>query len=269
MLDGHVDHPVYLALLLAAGLVAGPATILCLLYPSGRGEPRPLAALGTAWLLAIAVLLVPLNAVHAARNQPLVWLFGSELQDVGPVEVLTAANFLLAAGFAAVLARAAAAPPLVRAGFAALGVAAFLVAGEEVSWGQHLFGWASPEVFAERNLQGETNLHNFIAATLLDPVYAAVGWLLIAAALLLRLQPRAALFAPVREIVLSLHATRFAAPLMLLAGVLLQHEAFEELAELAASALLLYALAALRRDLAPATVRRRAAAAGAGSAPLA
>jgi hypothetical protein len=32
--------------------------------------------------------------------------------------------------------------------------------GEELSWGQRVFGWGTPESFAEGNKQGETNLHN-------------------------------------------------------------------------------------------------------------
>ena len=31
---------------------------------------------------------------------------------------------------------------------------------EEISWGQHLFGWQTPEAFAVLNDQSETNLHN-------------------------------------------------------------------------------------------------------------
>jgi hypothetical protein len=38
--------------------------------------------------------------------------------------------------------------------------ACFLVAGEEVSWGQRLLGMGTPEALAEVNVQGETNLHN-------------------------------------------------------------------------------------------------------------
>lgn len=38
----------------------------------------------------------------------------------------------------------------------------FYGAGEEISWGQRLFGFGTPEVFDEYNLQGETNLHNFL-----------------------------------------------------------------------------------------------------------
>ncbi|MGR8947560.1 MAG: hypothetical protein ACU84Q_05895 [Gammaproteobacteria bacterium] len=32
--------------------------------------------------------------------------------------------------------------------------------GEEASWGQHWFGWESPDYFEENNRQGETNFHN-------------------------------------------------------------------------------------------------------------
>ena len=39
---------------------------------------------------------------------------------------------------------------------------AFLGALEELSWGQHLVGFESAEIFKEHNLQQETNLHNFI-----------------------------------------------------------------------------------------------------------
>lgn len=42
--------------------------------------------------------------------------------------------------------------------FVALGT--FFLLGEEASWGQHYFGWATTGVFAEINDQGETNLHN-------------------------------------------------------------------------------------------------------------
>ena len=32
--------------------------------------------------------------------------------------------------------------------------------GEEISWGQHIFHWESPEIFLKNNKQEETNLHN-------------------------------------------------------------------------------------------------------------
>ena len=41
-------------------------------------------------------------------------------------------------------------------------------AGEEISWGQHWFGWATPDAWMGVNDQGETNLHN--TSALLDQV---------------------------------------------------------------------------------------------------
>lgn len=45
------------------------------------------------------------------------------------------------------------------AGFAIL---FFFAAGEEISWGQRIFGWETNEYFMERNAQSETNLHNLV-----------------------------------------------------------------------------------------------------------
>ena len=44
--------------------------------------------------------------------------------------------------------------------FLGLGLFYIVCAGEEVSWGQRVFGWETPTSFAEANEQGETNLHN-------------------------------------------------------------------------------------------------------------
>jgi hypothetical protein len=38
-----------------------------------------------------------------------------------------------------------------------------LIALEEISWGQHIFKWVSPDWFSNSNLQKETNLHNLAA----------------------------------------------------------------------------------------------------------
>lgn len=40
---------------------------------------------------------------------------------------------------------------------------AIYYAGEEMSWGQHFFGWVTPEQWTEFNDQQETNLHNTAA----------------------------------------------------------------------------------------------------------
>ncbi|HSI74101.1 MAG TPA: hypothetical protein VK934_13065, partial [Fimbriimonas sp.] len=41
-----------------------------------------------------------------------------------------------------------------------LAVLFFFAFGEEISWGQRIFGWVTPREYGKLNLQGETNLHN-------------------------------------------------------------------------------------------------------------
>ena len=41
----------------------------------------------------------------------------------------------------------------------------FFGAGEEMSWGQRIFGWESGDYFQENNFQGETNLHNLVVGS--------------------------------------------------------------------------------------------------------
>ena len=43
-----------------------------------------------------------------------------------------------------------------------LGLFLFFSAGEEISWGQRIFGIKSPEYFQANNAQQETNLHNLV-----------------------------------------------------------------------------------------------------------
>ena len=42
------------------------------------------------------------------------------------------------------------------------GIGMILVAGEEISWGQRIFGWGTPESLSAINNQGESNLHNVL-----------------------------------------------------------------------------------------------------------
>ncbi|MCG8608551.1 hypothetical protein MJD09_26630 [bacterium] len=41
-----------------------------------------------------------------------------------------------------------------------LGLGIFFIIGEEISWGQRIFGWITPESVKQINKQGETNIHN-------------------------------------------------------------------------------------------------------------
>ena len=49
----------------------------------------------------------------------------------------------------------------------------FFVAGEEIAWGQDIFGWRTPEALEAVNVQQETTLHNVAAAHPIF-VYAAM-----------------------------------------------------------------------------------------------
>lgn len=66
-----------------------------------------------------------------------------------------------------------------------LALAFFLAGGEEISWGQRIFGWDTPEAIEAANLQGETNLHNLAALQNLIPVHTVFNlfWLAYGVAL--------------------------------------------------------------------------------------
>lgn len=54
----------------------------------------------------------------------------------------------------------------------------FVMTGEELSWGQRIFQWATPDSVASGNQQGETNLHNFATQTFQNCLYFGT-WLLL------------------------------------------------------------------------------------------
>lgn len=45
--------------------------------------------------------------------------------------------------------------------FLLTGIGFFIIAGEEISWGQRIFNIETPEEYAKLNTQGETTLHNY------------------------------------------------------------------------------------------------------------
>lgn len=84
------------------------------------------------------------------------------LMEDGPVEWLQAICFagtaLFAIGAAIWSARTKRHDQLVL--FLLLAAAMIFVTGEEISWGQRIFGWETPAELAEINKQDETTLHN-------------------------------------------------------------------------------------------------------------
>lgn len=53
--------------------------------------------------------------------------------------------------------------PLLRAAIVLFALTCIFIAGEEMSWGQWIFHWNTPEYWADVNRQKETNLHNAYA----------------------------------------------------------------------------------------------------------
>ncbi len=104
----------------------------------------------------LLVVAAPYAAQWAGGPQP--WLYG----EAGAIEWVTVV-FLLAAIFYGVRALglvAGHAPRWLTAWVVLLLLGAVYFAGEELSWGQHVFQWATPETWRQLNPQQETNLHN-------------------------------------------------------------------------------------------------------------
>ncbi len=82
--------------------------------------------------------------------------------ELGVVELATplASALGFAAGMAALRHRERLPSLWLQAWVALVTLACVYLTGEELSWGQHLFGWTTPESLMTLNDQGETNVHN-------------------------------------------------------------------------------------------------------------
>jgi hypothetical protein len=187
-----------------------------------------LSRFGLGVLLVTWGALVPVTLYLWRQGLAAPWLFGAETYDGGVVETVTALGLILIVLLA--LREAVVSRNALKTGFwlivALFGILAF---GEEASWGQHIFHWTSTGAFASENLQAETNLHNFVSPRLYDIAYAAVGWGMVGAAGLLSLRPQ--WLAPLLRHPPLDRASVVRIALLVSAGVLLQHELFEEMAE--------------------------------------
>lgn len=125
------------------------------------------------WRLAPIAALVVLLAVRALSLPA----YLAVVREDGPMEWLT---FVVYAGALAValvdavrLGRRG--DRLLAVAFVALAGGFLFVGGEEISWGQRLFGFDGPEALVEANLQSEANLHNLLPARALHGAYIVVG----------------------------------------------------------------------------------------------
>jgi hypothetical protein len=116
-----------------------------------------------------AVMLVSCYVAQATLRFDPGLLYRVTRED-GPIEWATVAALILLASQVALQLRqppAALARPLRWAGWALVALALF-AAGEEISWGQRIFGFETGETMQAINLQRETNLHNLIPGPLFN-----------------------------------------------------------------------------------------------------
>jgi hypothetical protein len=138
-------------------------------------------SIGTAWALAVGPLVFAAVVAGTALYRPLYRVFVEEdgiveWAQIAALIALVVVGLLVAArlwhrherSFAGLFVIAA--------------LAAFFIAGEEISWGQRLLGWATPEDLAALNRQGETNIHN--VGSVLQFMNLAMFLVTVAAAIL-------------------------------------------------------------------------------------
>ena len=133
-----------------------------------RNTPVPSFCAATLGVIAI---LFAFGMIRLHTN-PLV--FRHWIREDGLVEWVTFAGlvlmcayaFMQASAFASRAGKVSAGPPAgasPRRTWLALGLLSAFGAIEEISWGQRVFGWESPDWFLRHNAQGETNIHNLVA----------------------------------------------------------------------------------------------------------
>lgn len=136
--------------------------------------PKNTLFLATAAVLPWAALL----AVLALRLELGVERFRELIMgELGPVELGTAILLVIAI-FVGLKLVAREPRGLLRGWHLAVVAGCVYFAGEELSWGQHLVGWSTPERLAALNDQGETNLHNISSWLDQKPRLALELWIL-------------------------------------------------------------------------------------------
>jgi len=136
------------------------------LADASHGQPSHRAATSLA-LVPLAMYALPWLAQRGLRailgdEAGQRFVYDQLLPELGPIEIPTML-LLLAAGVWALRLGATRVPDLGRPAatmLVAFGAGLLLVAGEEASWGQWLFGFTPPDEVARINHQGELNLHN-------------------------------------------------------------------------------------------------------------
>ncbi|SLN29785.1 hypothetical protein PEL8287_01368 [Roseovarius litorisediminis] len=112
-------------------------------------------------ILLIFVTLAVTVAIYIWNTDYFYLSFAAEdrLVENGTALFLLVASFVLASNARSLCHKQRVRVALFTAFYALL---FFAASGEEISWGQRIFGWESSEFVRTHNNQGETNLHNMI-----------------------------------------------------------------------------------------------------------
>ncbi len=103
-------------------------------------------------------------------------LYNFAVKEDSVVEYLTALMYVVVVGLAVTIAlHLGRTNRLAATAYILLAAAGVFIAGEEISWGQRIFGFAGPPELVEANYQGEANLHNLLGRHLLHGSYILVG----------------------------------------------------------------------------------------------
>lgn len=141
--------------------------------------PAPQKAGGWHILASPVVQAVPVVALLGALALRHIWenLYFFAVKEDSVVEWLTAVAYLGVVVASAMVCRLAyrRGYRLAAVGYLVLALGAFFIAGEEISWGQRIIGFAGPPELVERNRQGEANLHNLLGRYALHGAYILVS----------------------------------------------------------------------------------------------
>lgn len=125
------------------------------------------------WAWVPLVVAVTLGALHPLVEE----VYHAVVAEDGPVEWATALVYATLTVAAWTLAHRFLRGRrwLPAACYVLLGAGLLFVAGEEISWGQRVLGFAGPEALVEANIQSEANIHNLLDRYALHGIYIFVG----------------------------------------------------------------------------------------------
>lgn len=109
-----------------------------------------------------AVVIAISYAIPFLGRGPLDWLIQEDglVEDIGALGLITTSALFFAAFVRSRHSSSHYSGRVMQISLILLIIAFFIGAGEEISWGQRIFGWGTPESVQSANSQGELNFHN-------------------------------------------------------------------------------------------------------------